>query len=43
MTQVAINKPSPEFTLKDLSGKPVSLTDYRSQKNVLLVFNRGFT
>jgi len=43
MPQVAINKPSPQFTLKNFNGELVSLSDLRSQKNVLLVFNRGFT
>jgi len=43
MPQVAINKPSPQFTLDNFAGEPVSLSDYRSHKNVLLVFNRGFT
>ena len=31
------------FTLRDTQGKPVSLSDYEGQKNVYLVFNRGFT
>jgi peroxiredoxin len=43
MPQVQIDKPSPQFTLKNFDGEPVSLSDYRSRKNVVLVFNRGFT
>ena len=43
MPQITINKPAPEFTLLSFDGEPVSLSDYRSHKNVLLVFNRGFT
>jgi hypothetical protein len=43
MPQVQIDKPSPQFTLKNFDGKPVSLSDYHSHKNVVLVFNRGFT
>lgn len=29
---------APDFTLKDQNGRPVSLSDYRGAKNVLLVF-----
>jgi peroxiredoxin len=43
MPQVPLNKPAPDFTLKSFTGEPVTLSSYRSQKNVLLVFNRGFT
>ena len=43
MPQVTINKPSPDFTLKSYTGEPVTLSSFRLQKNVLLVFNRGFT
>ena len=31
-----------DFSLPDFSGSPISLSDYRGRKNVLLVFNRGF-
>jgi cytochrome oxidase Cu insertion factor (SCO1/SenC/PrrC family) len=31
-----------DFTLTDTNGKPVSLSDYRGVKHVVLVFNRGF-
>jgi peroxiredoxin (alkyl hydroperoxide reductase subunit C) len=34
---------APEFSLPDFNGRPVSLSDYRGRKNVLLVFNRTFT
>lgn len=43
MSQVAIHTPAPGFTLADFNGRPVSLSDYRGKRNVLLVFNRGFT
>ena len=43
MPRVSLNQLAPEFSLPDLSGSPVSLSDYRGRKNVLLVFNRGFT
>ena len=33
---------APDFTLDDFQGEPVSLAGFRDQKNVVLVFNRGF-
>ena len=42
MPRVALNVPAPQFTLPDLNGNPVNLSDYRGRKNVLLVFNRTF-
>ena len=29
---------APDFTLKDQNGQPVTLSDFRGRKNVLLVF-----
>ncbi len=43
MPRVALNQTAPDFSLPDYSGRPVSLSDFRERKNVLLVFNRGFT
>ncbi len=43
MPRVSLDQLAPEFSLPDFSGSPVSLSDYRGRKNVLLVFNRGFT
>lgn len=43
MPRVSLNQIAPEFGLPDFSGRPVSLSEYRGRKNVLLVFNRGFT
>jgi peroxiredoxin len=34
---------APEFSAADSEGNIVTLSDYRGKKNVLLVFNRGFT
>ncbi len=43
MPRVSLDQQAPEFSLPDFTGKTVSLSDYRGRKNVLLVFNRGFT
>jgi peroxiredoxin len=42
MPKVAINSPAPDFTLADHNGRSVRLSELRG-RNVLLVFNRGFT
>ena len=34
---------APDFTATDSEGRTVRLSDYRGKKNVVLVFNRGFT
>jgi len=42
MPKVQLNAPAPDFTLDNYQGQPVSLSDFRGEKQVLLVFNRGF-
>lgn len=42
MPKVSINKPAPEFRLPDYLGKEFSPQDFLGEKNVVLVFNRGF-
>jgi len=42
-TPIRIDKPAPDFNLETFSGVPVSLSEYKGKKNLLLVFNRGFT
>jgi cytochrome oxidase Cu insertion factor (SCO1/SenC/PrrC family) len=36
----AAGEPAPDFTLPSMSGDAVTLSDYRGQKNVVLLFYR---
>ncbi len=42
MAKVSINTPAPDFELTDFTGKQIKLSDYQNEKNVVLIFNRGF-
>ena len=39
---IQIDQPAPEFSLKDVDGQKIKLSDFKDKSNVLLVFNRGF-
>ena len=41
-TTPQVGRRAPSFTLTDTHDEKIRLSDYRGQKNVLLVFNRGF-
>ncbi len=43
MVSIKIGDSAPDFTAVDSEGRTVRLSDYRGKKNVVLVFNRGFT
>ena len=43
MSRAELNKPAPDFTLTDFNGREVRLSGFQNKKNVLLVFNRGFS
>ena len=38
-----VGAPAPDFALPDVSGRPVSLTYYRGQRHIVLVFYIGHT
>ncbi len=40
---VYLGEPAPDFILKTLNGEVFKLSEFRQNKNVILVFNRGFT
>jgi cytochrome oxidase Cu insertion factor (SCO1/SenC/PrrC family) len=41
LERVKVGEPAPDFTLEDMTGKRISLSDFRGGKNVVLVFYRG--
>jgi hypothetical protein len=43
MAKISLNSPAPDFSLTAFDGSEVKLSDFSSEKNALLVFNRGFT
>jgi peroxiredoxin len=40
--KISINQTAPDITLNDINGNPVRLSNFKGEKIVLLVFNRGF-
>ena len=42
MSTIQENEPAPDFTLNDTNGESVTLSDFRGDRHVVLVFNRGF-
>lgn len=42
MAKILIGVPAPDFSLPDLNGNLVTLSELTRGSNVLLVFNRGF-
>lgn len=42
MARIEINKPAPDFILPDSNGKEFRLSQFKGEKNVYLVLNRGF-
>lgn len=42
LERVKVGDLAPDFTLEALDGRRLTLSGYRDQKNVVLVFYRGF-
>ncbi len=42
LNRVKVGQPAPDFTLEDVSGQPITLSDFRGKKTVVLVFYRGY-
>lgn len=43
MSKVQLNKSAPEIEMIDYQGQLVKLSNFRGKKNIVLIFNRGFT
>ena len=41
LERIQVGQSAPDFTLASLSGPPVTLSEFRRDKNVVLVFYRG--
>jgi cytochrome oxidase Cu insertion factor (SCO1/SenC/PrrC family) len=41
LNRVKVGDKAPDFILEDINGSRVSLSDFQSKKNVVLVFYRG--
>ena len=41
LDRIEVGRPAPDFTLENMDGKQVSLSDFRGKKSVILVFYRG--
>lgn len=39
--RIKIGQPAPDFTLENMDGNRLTLSDFRGKKNVILVFYRG--
>ena len=41
LERIQVGDEAPDFTLASFDGEPVTLSDFRGESNVLLVFYRG--
>lgn len=41
LERIKIGQRAPDFTLRNLDGRSISLSDFRGKTNVVLVFYRG--
>jgi len=42
LERVKVGQAAPDFTLEDVDGKGITLSDFRGKKTVALVFYRGY-
>ena len=41
LERIKVGDTAPDFTLENMDGKQIALSNFRGQKNVVLVFYRG--
>jgi cytochrome oxidase Cu insertion factor (SCO1/SenC/PrrC family) len=42
LERVRVGEAAPDFALEDIAGKRISLSEFRGEKNVVLIFYRGY-
>ena len=42
LQRIKVGQPAPDFTLEDMDGKSITLSDFRGKKTVVLAFYRGY-
>jgi cytochrome oxidase Cu insertion factor (SCO1/SenC/PrrC family) len=42
LQRIKVGQAAPDFTLEDMDGKTITLSDFRGKKTVVLVFYRGY-
>jgi cytochrome oxidase Cu insertion factor (SCO1/SenC/PrrC family) len=42
INRIKVGQPAPDFSLEDVDGRVLTLSDYRGKKSVVLVFYRGY-
>ena len=42
LQRIKVGQPAPDFTLEDMDGESITLSDLRGKKTVVLVFYRGY-
>jgi cytochrome oxidase Cu insertion factor (SCO1/SenC/PrrC family) len=42
LQRIKVGQPAPDFTLADMDGKNITLSEFRGKKSVVLVFYRGY-
>ncbi len=42
MTKLKKNTAAPDFTIKDVDGEEFKFSDFKGDKNLYIVLNRGF-
>ena len=42
LQRIKVGQPAPDFTLEDMEGKSITLSDFRGKKTVVLAFYRGY-
>ena len=42
LNRIKVGQPAPDFSLEDVNSKPITLSEFREKKTVVLVFYRGY-